>query len=452
MRRPGLRARVTLLFSAGALFLSTALAISTYQLTARNLLSERERTAIRGAYFDAAVVRQGLSGDDPDVVAVLRALDTGQGRRPLLKRNGAWFARSADAGLTEAVPASLQAIVAEDRPGVQRIRVAGQPAVVVGVPLSRDGEDFYEIQSLAEVQQTLRTLAGVLSAVAVAATVAAAGLSRWTSRRALRPLHDVAVAAAHISAGDLSVRMARTHDPDLSRLSEAFNTMVAEVTARIDRDQRFAADVSHELRSPLQTLAAASSVLLRRADHLDERSASAARLVAEEAARFTTLVQDLLVLARAETVATLSPTAVPELLRRACRRAGVSEGIVRIGAGVGEWQLDPPRIEQAVVNLLDNARRHGGGAIEVSADVTSGALALTVDDAGPGVPHDERELIFDRFGRGRSAHSRGDGDGTGLGLALVAQHAAMHGGHVEVLDRPAGGCRLRIVLPSGDRT
>lgn len=449
MRRPGLRARVTLLFSAGALLLSTALAISTYQLTARHLLSERERTAVRGAYFDAAVVRQGLSGEDPDVVAVLRALDTGQGRRPLLKRDGVWFARSADAGLTEAVPAALQAIVVKDQPAVQRIRVAGQPAVVVGVPLVRDGEDFYEIQSLAEVQQTLRTLAGILSAVAVAATLAAAGLSRWISRRALRPLYDVAQAATRISSGDLSVRMQRTLDPELSQLSEAFNTMVAEVSARIDRDQRFAADVSHELRSPLQTLAAASSVLLRRADDLDERSASAARLVAEEATRFTTLVQDLLVLARAETAATLTPTAVPELLRKACRRSGVSECIVHIGPGVGEWPLDPPRIEQVVVNLLDNARKHGGGAVGLAAEVVSGALALTVDDAGPGVPHDERDMIFDRFGRGRSAHSRGDDDGTGLGLALVAQHVSKHAGHVEVLDRPDGGCRIRVVLPSG---
>lgn len=447
-----MRTRVTFLFSAGALLLSTLLAVSTYQLTARNLLNERERTAVRGAYFDAAVVRQGLSGEDADVVAVLRALDTGQGRRPLLKRSGAWFARSADAGLTEAVPRALQAIVAEDHPAVQRIRVAGQPAVVVGVPLARDGEDFYEVQSLTEVQQTLRTLAGILSAVAIVATFAAACLSWWTSRRALRPLHLVAQAAARISAGDLSVRMERTHDPDLSKLSQAFNNMVAEVTARIDRDQRFAADVSHELRSPLQTLAAASSVLLRRADDLDERSAAAARLVAEEAARFTTLVQDLLVLARAETVATLSTTAVPELLRRACRRAGVSEGIVRIGADVRDWSLDARRIEQVLVNLLDNARRHGGGAVEVSADVVSHSLVLTVDDAGPGVPRDEREMIFDRFGRGRSAHSRGDGDGTGLGLALVAQHVSMHSGLVEALDRPDGGGRFRVVLPSGDRT
>jgi len=86
----------------------------------------------------------------------------------------------------------------------------------------------------------------------------------------------------------------------------------------------------------------------------------------------------------------------------------------------------------------------------LAADLWGGALVLTVDDAGPGVPHDEREMIFDRFGRGRSAHSRGDGDGTGLGLALVAQHVSVHGGQVEVLDRPGGGCRFRIILPGGD--
>lgn len=452
MRQAGLRTRVTLLFSATALVLSTGLAVSTYELTARQLVKERERTAVRGAYFDAAIVRQGLSGDAPDVVAVLRALDTGQGRRPLLRRNGVWFARNADDGLTEAVPAALGALVAKDQPAVQRIRVAGKVAVAVGVPLSRDGEDFYEIQSLAEVQQTLDALAGILSALAVAATVSAAALSRWTTGRALRPLRDVAQAAARISSGDLAVRMESTQDQDLSQLAESFNAMVVEVSARIERDQRFAADVSHELRSPLQTLTAASSVLLRRVDDLDERSASAARLVAQEATRFTALVQDLLVLARAGTQATLSTTVVTDLLREACRRAAVSEDIVRVGVDVGSWPLDPPRMLQVVVNLLDNARRHGGGATELAADVVAGALVLTVDDAGPGVPTDERAMIFDRFGRGHSAHSRGDGDGTGLGLSLVAQHVGVHGGQVEVLDRPGGGCRFRIIFPGTDRT
>jgi len=429
------------------LLLSTALAFSTYQLTARHLLSERERTAVRGAYFDASIVRQGLSGDDPDVVEVLRSLDTGQSRRPLLYRGGQWFARSADDGLTSAIPAALQTLVEQDTPAVQRVVITGKPALVIGVPLARAGEDFYEVQSLAEVQGTLRSLSGTLAAVALAATLAAAALSRWVSRRALRPLRDVVHAATRISGGDLTVRMDPTEDPDLTTLTDAFNTMVTEMSDRIDRDQRFAADVSHELRSPLQTLTAASSVLLHRSSQLDARTAAAARLVSEEATRFTTLVQDLLVLARAETRAALITTDVSELVARACQRAGVPHDLVHFGPGVSTWELDAPRIEQALVNLFDNARHHGGGVLAVAVDLHDGILVFTVDDGGPGIPVEERGVIFDRFARGRAAHSRAEGDGTGLGLALVAQHAAAHGGDVTVLDRPGGGGRFQLTLP-----
>ncbi len=450
MRSPGLRWRVTLLFSAGALLLSTALAFSTYQLTARHLLSERERTAVRGAYFDASIVRQGLSGGDADVVGVLRSLDTGQSRRPLLHRGGQWFARSADDGLTSAIPAALQRLVGQTKPAMQRVVITGQPALVVGVPLARAGDDFYEVQSLAEVQGTLRTLSGTLAAVALAATLAAAALSRWVSGRALRPLEDVVHAATRITGGDLTVRMDSTQDPGLTTLTDAFNTMVTEVSDRIDRDQRFAADVSHELRSPLQTLTAASSVLLHRSAHLDERTAAAARLVAEEATRFTALVQDLLVLARAETKASLSTTDVPALVARACDRSGVPSDLVHLGPGVSTWELDAPRIEQALVNLLDNGRHHGGGVLAVAVDLHDGMLVFTVDDGGPGVPVEERGLIFDRFGRGRAAHSRGESDGTGLGLALVAQHTTAHRGHIAVLDRPGGGGRFQLTFPHSE--
>ena len=447
MSRPGLRWRVTLLFAAGALLLSTGLAFSTYQLTARHLLSERERTAVRAAYFDAATVRQGLSGDEADVVDVLRSLDTGQSRRPLLHRGGQWFARSADDGLTSAIPSALQSLVEGDKPAVQRVVIAGEPALVVGVPLARAGEDFYEVQSLVEVKDTLRTLSANLAAVAIAATLAAAALSRLISGRALRPLQDVVDAATQISKGDLTVRMRPSEDPDLIKLTQAFNTMVTEVSERIDRDQRFAADVSHELRSPLQTLTAASSVLLRRSAALDERSAIAARLVSEEAARFTVLVQGLLVLARAETRATLVSTDVADLVSRACQRTGVPLDLVEVGPGVTTWPLDASRIEQCLVNLMDNGRYHGGGVVAVTIALTADMLVFTVDDGGPGVPLDERTVIFDRFGRGRAAHSRSEGDGSGLGLALVTQHAAAHGGQINVLDRPGGGGRFQLTLP-----
>src|SRR5206468_1095765 len=108
--------------------------------------------------------------------------------------------------------------------------------------------------------------------------------------------------------------------------------------ARLERDRRFAADVSHELRSPLQTLAAAASVLTRRSDALDDRSATAARLVADEVARFQQLVDDLLTLARSDRPAERTAVDVGELARAECRRRGLSEELVSV-AGDPMWHV-----------------------------------------------------------------------------------------------------------------
>jgi two-component system, OmpR family, sensor histidine kinase MtrB len=113
----------------------------------------------------------------------------------------------------------------------------------------------------------------------------------------------------------------------------------------------------------------------------------------------------------------------------------------------GIWHVDRRRFEQMIANLLDNADRHGGGAVAVRVGCDGDLGFVEVDDDGPGVPPQDRDAIFDRFVRGRTASARGDSEGTGLGLALVARHAAAHGGRVFVTDRPGGGARFRVELP-----
>ncbi|SCG45997.1 sensor histidine kinase [Micromonospora halophytica] len=448
MRRLGLRARVTAAFAVGALLLSALMALVSYELVRHSLLDERERTAIRAAYFDAAVVRTGLDTETPDVYEVLRSLDTGGSRRALVHREGQWYARTADEGPSGAVPAGLVAMVAAGEPGVQRVNVDGQPALLVGLPLSKS-TGYYEITSLRELEQTFQVLALALTVVAMTVAGSGAALGWYATRHGLRPLTAVADAAEKIAAGDVTARLAPGTDPDLARLSTSFNRMVDQVAERIERDRRFAADVSHELRSPLQTLSAAASVLARRREHLDERTATAAGLVVEEVTRFEHLVDDLIELARSDRPAQREPVDVVALARRVCRAHGLPESLVRPGPGAAAvlWSVDPRRVEQVLVNLLDNAVRYGGGPVAVRLSRTGGSGVVEVDDAGPGVPPVDREVVFDRFVRGRAAHARAGGDGTGLGLALVAQHAAAHGGRAVVGDRPGGGARFRVELP-----
>ena len=107
--------------------------------------------------------------------------------------------------------------------------------------------------------------------------------------------------------------------------------------------------------------------------------------------------------------------------------------------------LDQRRIAQVLTNLLDNADAYGDGAVTVVVAGERGALLLlAVDDAGPGIPPEERELVFERFARGETSESK---PGTGLGLALVVEHVRLHDGQVWVEESPGGGARFVILLP-----
>ena len=436
--RLGLRARVTAAFAIGALLLSAAVTLASYELTRRTLTADRENAAVRAAYFDAAVVDAGLSGRSPDVLALLRSLDTGADRSVLLQWDDRWYSLTADA----AVPAPLQRMALAGAAGAQRVRRGGQAALVVAVPLSASAV-LYEVVSLGELERTLRVLALALTAVAIAIAAGGAAVGRYVTRHALSPLTAVVRTARHLAGGDLGARMDPHTEPDLAELSASFNHMADELSRRMDRDRRFAADVSHELRSPLQTLSAAAAVIDRRRDALDDLSAEALGLITEEIGRFQILVDDLLELARGDQPAHREETDVPSLAGKVLRRRGLPADLVEVVPGTpAVWSVDRRRIEQALGNLADNARRYGGGVTAVRV----GPGFLEVDDAGPGVPPEQREIIFDRFVRGPAAHARGETDGTGLGLSIVAQHAAAHDGAATVTDRPGGGARFRVTL------
>ena len=445
MKRTGLRVRVTAGFAAGALALSAIMALVSYQFTRRSLVAEREGTAVRAAAYDAAVVQAGLGSPRPDIVGLLRSLDTGENRRAVLQRSGIWYARNADPGFTDAIPAALRSRAGASIAAVQRVRSDGHATLVVAVPLDANSV-FYEVDSLQELEHTLAVLTLVLTLVAGCTAIGGALLGWYAARYVLRPLTSVAEAAQDIAGGHSQARLEVSGAPDLDRLTRSFNHMVDELSARNERDRRFAADVSHELRSPLQTLAAAASVLNKRRHQLDPRSATAAGLVSDEVDRFQGLVNDLLELARSDQRAERAPVDVLELARQVCRERHTCEDVVAMTGSGGMWLVDRRRIGQLLGNLLDNAEAYGGGATAIRLELDDDRGTLEVDDEGPGVSPDDKLVIFDRFVRGRSAGARAGGDGAGLGLALVAQHAAAHGGTATVLDRPGGGARFRVEL------
>ncbi len=235
-------------------------------------------------------------------------------------------------------------------------------------------------------------------------------------------------------------------------MAVSFNRMTDALQARIQRDARFASDVSHELRSPLTTLAAALEVVTARRDEMPERARQGLDLLSAEVGRFGQLVEDLLEISRIDAgVAELAleEVVLAEFVLHALRASGA--GIVPVDiegpASGGIVQADKRRLERVVANLVDNARRYGGGVTRVSVELEGAWVRLAVEDAGPGIAVDERGRIFERFARG-AAGRRGESDGTGLGLALVHEHVRLHGGRVRVEDRSGGGARFVVELPA----
>nr|WP_244872444.1 HAMP domain-containing sensor histidine kinase [Catellatospora sp. TT07R-123] len=451
MRRPSLRTKVTGGFAVGALLVSAAVGVGSYQLTRWFLLAQREDGAVRTAMVDVGIVQAAVDGDDPGVLQVLRSLDTGGNRRVLIRRDGRFYSRTVDAGLTASIPAGLVTLAEHGHGGVQLTRIGGRTALVVAVPAG-PAITLYEIDFTQDLDRSLQVLALILTLVATATTGAGALLGWYAARRVLRPLATVADAAREIAAGDFTARLDPDTEPELARLTASFNQMVEQLAQRVERDRRFAADVSHELRSPLQTIAAAASVLHNRRSALDERTATAVGLLTDEVGRFQALVTDLLELARGDQPPDLAPVDMGALARQVCRARGLPADLVAVEPGAQtHWQVDRRRFTQVLANLLDNALAHGGGAVALRIVHQREARVLEVDDAGPGVCPADRDTIFGRFVRGRSAGARGGSDGTGLGLALVAQHVAAHGGRVSVHERPGGGARFRVELPGEQR-
>jgi len=443
--RPGLRASVTATFALGALLLSVALSVGTYVSARQLLVEQRERTALRQAYADAALVRDGLATAGTSVSEALGAVAPPAGASMHVYRRGQWFSSTLDQS-GEALTAGVRPTVDEGSASLAWTDRTDPHAVVVGIPLPSVDAQYFEIAVADELQATLHTLALALAVGAVLTTLAGAALGRTASGRLLSPLREVSRAATDISAGDLHRRLAGSDDPDLSVLVDSFNHMVDDLHDRIERDARFAADVSHELRTPLTTLTT-SLALLQRARDLSPQSQRAVGLMADELARFRRALEDLLALGRLEAgidESALSPTAVDDLVRHALATGG-AEGLDMRSDGSGAQVLvDRPQMVRALVNLVRNAELHGGGLASVRTEVHGDHVDITVRDTGPGVPPDERERIFERFAR---AGGTKVGTGSGLGLSIVAETVRRHGGTVWCAGADGGGAEFVVRLP-----
>lgn len=453
-RRRSLRlsTRVTLFFGALALLGGLGLTIATFLFARSSLLDQRSLNAKNTAVVHAQALNEALTADPAGVSATLFDLDVEpDGFAVLLTEPRPINSRI---GFTaDDFPRELVDSVVRGQSGQQRfVGVDGSPYLGVGIHLRAFDIAYLEAFPLDTTERTLQVLATALGVGSALATLVAVFFGWSTSRRLLRPLSRVADAAGDIASGSLGARLEEENDPDLNRLAGSFNEMADAVQERIEREQRFASDVSHELRSPITALTAAVEVLDARREDLPDRTQQALDVVVSQVRRFDDMVIDLLELSRLDAgAADLNPESVDlvELCERVSQRYGYGELPIEIHRRARRHALiDRVRFERILGNLLTNATHHAGGPTRIAIEPSpvKQSVLLVVEDSGPGVAASERTRIFERFARGSAARNR---IGTGLGLALVAEHAAALGGEAWVEDRSGGGARFVVRLPTG---
>lgn len=489
----GIGARITAVFGLGALLLSILMGGLSYFTVRHFLLAGRETAAQHQAFNNAVLVRTQLQQGTPATkyTSLLANIDAGSDAHSVLYQRGKYYDSSLSVNASS-IPLRLRRDVLAGTAATQTYRTGeGTAEIAVGVPVPAAHAAYFEVFDLSDLDHTLRVLGLTLLVAGVVTTVLGVALGRFASVRLLRPLADVSRAAGAIAGGELDTRLDQdAADPDLEGLTLSFNAMVDQLQERIEREARFNSDVSHELRSPLTTLAASLEVLEADRDKLPTRSQRALQLLSDDLHRFQRMVGELLEISRADAGSVdvfLEEVNVAELVQRSvevgfghmdghrpgngARGDGASgngapgkaaAGIgaagngavvpprVQVDPAVRHWRVgvDKRRFERVMVNLMENADHYGGGVTEVLvAPGDDEQVEVSVDDAGPGIDPLERLKIFERFYRGSASGRRGTGTGTGLGLALVAEHMHVMQGDVRVESSPAGGARFVLTLP-----
>jgi two-component system, OmpR family, sensor kinase len=304
-----------------------------------------------------------------------------------------------------------------------------------------------------------RSLDSLLRALALALLLGAAAAAFTASRlagRLTRPLEEIATAADAIGATNLQARIPEVSpDVELRQVTRVLNDLLARLEAAFAAQRSFVTDASHELRSPLANLRGTVEVALRR-PRLTEEYREALTVALTEAERLSRLVDDLLMLSRADArqfvldvqacdLADIARDAVTALAAR-----GQEKGVqLRLDAQPTAVVGDPHRLRQAVDNLLGTALRYAPVASEVivTTGQRNGHALLSVQDAGPGLSAEEQARIFDRFYRTDLSRGR-DSGGLGLGLPIAKAIIEAHHGRVAVQSRPGEGCLFNVRLPA----
>jgi signal transduction histidine kinase len=394
----------------------------------------------------------------------LETLIQGNGRLPLLPESGGAFAQIVDpqtGGVLDYTPGHSRPLLSR----AEARRVATHPVLRHGVLLDRGSARLLAGRadiarpavlvvgsSLGERNRALTTLSELLFIGGPLMLVLTCVAGYVLAERALAPVETMSARAARISGAPQGERLPVPEANDeLRRLGETLNAMLSRLEDALARERALVADAGHELRTPLSILKLELELALA-SDITREELQARVRSASEEVDRLATLAQDLLVIARAELgrlPLEKRPVEAQQVLdgivsRFATAAAGTGRTVQLECAGGLVLDADETRLEQALMNMVSNALRHGDGAVTLRARANDGRVELHVLDEGKGFMPEFLPRAFERFSRADPARARG---GAGLGLSIVQVIAEAHGGHACAANRETGGADVWLSLP-----
>jgi heavy metal sensor kinase len=460
LRRLSIRVRLTIAFAA-ALGLVLGLVGGFVYVTVSRRLTDTIDDELRTRLDEIAELLDEPGTGPPQLTA---AGFEGDGAfSQVLTASGAAVASTLPAGAGAAITAQDVRDAQQGevlRAGLDVPGVEGQARVLARSATAADGT--FVVVAGASTEDRDAALESIAIALAIGGPLAllvASALGYTLAARALSPVARMQTRAGQITLERSGERLPLPPARDeLHDLAETLNAMLDRIEASLQRERTFVADASHELRTPLTILRAELELAKRPGRTIDELRA-ALRSTGEEVERLTQLADNLLIMARADDnglAAHRQDTDITALLngvrdRFAHQAAEVRRSlVVDVPSGLSA-RLDRAQVEQALINLVDNALRHGHGTVRLSARLSDGSLLFEVSDAGTGFPGGFEREAFERFRRADDARTDG---GAGLGLAIVQAIARAHGGSAGIASSGAP-TTVQLALPanrSGDRT
>jgi two-component system OmpR family sensor kinase len=415
-----------------------------------------------------ATIERGLRSRAGDVTALVQQADSGlaqSGRSPLTER-GENLAQILDTSghVIDSTPTLGKRPLLSPAQRAQAVRgtilvtstPGDQPARLLATPVHAQGADVVVVvgQDLEARDRAVGNLGRLLLLGGPVVLLLSALAGYLALGAALRPVDSMRRRAAAIRDSELGERLPVPPAQDeIRRLGDTLNAMLARLESAFARERTFVSDASHELRTPMAILKTELEVALAR-PRSNEQLESALRSAAVEADRLVQLAEDLLVIARSDqgrlpiSRGHVDAVEILEVVRKRFANRAQDQRVTLTVADAPGVRLDADhvRLEQAVGNLVENALRHGGKNVQLTAVQRAETVELHVSDDGAGFPEGFIATAFERFTRGDPARGRG---GSGLGLAIVAAIARAHGGEAGASNAVGGGADVWLSLPSG---